>query len=120
MVVVDSTVWIDYLNGARTPQTEWLDREIDRQRLGLLDIILCEVLQGLAGDAGLGRHSITRSARDRMDGGIVRPSAFAVLRLMTNSNLVGCSMGRSPGLAPLRILSTYVAARRYMSATFGP
>lgn len=47
MVVVDSTVWIDYLNGARTPQTEWLDREIDRQRLGLLDIILCEVLQGL-------------------------------------------------------------------------
>ena len=32
--------------------------------------------------------------------------------LTTNSNLVGCSTGRSPGFAPLRILSTYAAARR--------
>ena len=47
MVVVDSTVWIDYLNGVSTSQTEWLHRELDRQRLGLLDIILCEVLQGV-------------------------------------------------------------------------
>ena len=47
MVVVDSTVWIDYLNGVQTPQTDWLDREVGRQRLGLLDLALCEVLQGL-------------------------------------------------------------------------
>jgi hypothetical protein len=33
-----------------------------------------------------------------------RPSAFAVLRLITNSNLVGCCTGRSAGWAPLRIL----------------
>src|SRR6266508_1416316 len=45
-------------------------------------------------------HSITRSARSRSDGGIVRPRAFAVLRLMTSSNLVGCWTGRSEGLAP--------------------
>src|SRR5262245_25288067 len=56
-------------------------------------------------------HSITSSARASTVGGIVRPSAFAVLRLMTSSNLVGCSTGRVAGLAPLRILSTYVAAR---------
>src|SRR5262249_10543636 len=48
---------------------------------------------------------MTWSARARSDGGIVRPSALAVLRLMTSSNLVGCSMGKSPGLALLRILS---------------
>ena len=47
MVLVDSTVWIDYLNGTWTVQTQWLDREVSRQRLGLLDIVLCEVLQGL-------------------------------------------------------------------------
>lgn len=47
MVIVDSTVRIDYLNGARTPQTDWLDREVDRQRLGLLDLALCEMMQGL-------------------------------------------------------------------------
>jgi hypothetical protein len=51
-------------------------------------------------------HSKTSSARLRMDGGIVKPSAAAVFRLTTSSNLVGCSIGRSLGLAPLRILST--------------
>ncbi len=51
-------------------------------------------------------HSITSSARPSSDRGIVRPRALAVLRLITSSNLVGCSTGRSPGLAPLRILST--------------
>src|SRR5262249_17382470 len=56
---------------------------------------------------------ITSSARSDSDGGIVRPSALAVLRLMTSSNVVGCSTGRSSGLAPLRILSTYVAVRRH-------
>jgi hypothetical protein len=33
------------------------------------------------------------------------PSAFAVVRLITRSNLVGCSTGMSPGFAPRRILS---------------
>ena len=64
-------------------------------------------------------HSITWSARCRRDGGMVRPRALAVLRLMTRSNFVGCSMGRSPGRAPLRTLSTNVAARRYISAGSG-
>jgi len=50
-------------------------------------------------------HSMIWSARCSSDGGIVRPIALAVLRLMTSSNLVGCSTGRSAGLAPLRILS---------------
>src|SRR5262249_13041171 len=51
-------------------------------------------------------HSITSSAWASNDGGTLRPSACAVIRLMTSSNLVGCSTGKSPGLAPRRILST--------------
>jgi hypothetical protein len=47
MVIVDTTVWIDYLRGAENPETLWLDRELQRQRLGLTDLILCEVLQGI-------------------------------------------------------------------------
>ena len=42
---------------------------------------------------------------------MVIPSAFAVFELMTSSNLVGCSIGRSPGFAPCNILSTYSVAR---------
>ena len=51
MVVVDTTVWVDYLQGVRNPETDWLDQELDRQRLALTDVILCEVLQGLSDDA---------------------------------------------------------------------
>ena len=51
MVIIDTTVWVDYLRGVQNPQTEWLDRELDRQRLGLTDLILCEVLQGVREDS---------------------------------------------------------------------
>ncbi len=47
MVIVDTTVWIDYLGGTGNAETEWLDREMPLQRLGLTDMILCEVLQGI-------------------------------------------------------------------------
>src|SRR5260370_29570130 len=49
-------------------------------------------------------YSITSSARASSLSGTVRPSAFAVLTLMTNSNWVGCSTGISAGFAPRRIL----------------
>src|SRR5262249_44178349 len=64
-------------------------------------------------------HSITSSARTS-EGGTVRPSASAVLRLMINSNFVGCSTGRSAGFAPCSILWTYVAARRKRSGILVP
>ncbi len=51
MVIVDTTVWIDYFQGIENPETDWLNTELDRQRLGLTDIILCEVLQGVRDDA---------------------------------------------------------------------
>src|SRR5215475_8025050 len=65
-------------------------------------------------------HSITSSARCCKNHGTSSPSALAVLRLMTRSNLVGCTTGKSPGLAPLRIRSTYAAERLTISAVLGP
>lgn len=50
MVIVDTTVWVDYFQGVENPETAWLNTELDRQRLGLTDIILCEVLQGVRDD----------------------------------------------------------------------
>lgn len=50
MVIVDTTVWIDYLRGAATPQTTWLDARLTSERLGLLDLMVCELLQGLDSD----------------------------------------------------------------------
>jgi len=50
LVIVDTTVWVDYLNGFDTRYTAWLDEQLERQRLGLTDLILCEVLQGIRDD----------------------------------------------------------------------
>lgn len=51
MVIVDTTVWVDYLNGKPSRQTDWLHREVERRRLGITDLILCEVLQGIRDEA---------------------------------------------------------------------
>lgn len=47
MVIVDSTVWVDYFNGRHNRETDWLDDQLTRRRLGLTTLISCEVLQGL-------------------------------------------------------------------------
>src|SRR5262245_3101965 len=51
-------------------------------------------------------YSITSSARASSIGGTSRPSALAVLRLMTSSYFVGACTGRSAGFSPFRIRST--------------
>ena len=51
-------------------------------------------------------HLISLLARASTSGGIVTSICFAVFKLITSSNLVGCSTGKSAGLAPFRILST--------------
>jgi predicted nucleic acid-binding protein len=55
VIIVDTTVLVDYLRGTRNPETEWLETEADRKRLGLTDLILCEVLQGVRNDQEFGQ-----------------------------------------------------------------
>jgi hypothetical protein len=50
MVIVDSSVWIDYLNDKENGQTVWLENSIGQQEIGLTSLILCEVLQGIRYD----------------------------------------------------------------------
>ena len=70
-----------------------------------LDALICKIHLAL-GVPGVAAQRMTSVAWKRSVGGMVRPSAWAVLRLITSSNVVGCSIGRSVGLMPLRILST--------------
>jgi predicted nucleic acid-binding protein len=55
MIIVDTTVWIDYLRGRDNRETDYLDRELSRQRLGLTDLILCETLQGVRDERSFAR-----------------------------------------------------------------
>ena len=50
MILVDSSVWIDYFRGKLTPQTEKLDSLLGQQPLAIGDLILTEVLQGFDDD----------------------------------------------------------------------
>src|SRR5215813_8730085 len=82
--------------------TGWIDSgdtRYQRYRLGWSST-------GWIAPAGGYSHSITLSAVASSVSGTVRPSAFAVLRLITNSNFVGCCTGKSAGLAPFRIWGT--------------
>lgn len=50
MIIVDSSVWIDYFNGQDTLQTDKLDELLGVELLGIGDIIVTEVLQGFRAD----------------------------------------------------------------------
>ena len=50
MILVDSSVWIDYFRGAATAQSEKLDSLLGREPLAIGDLILAEVLQGFVSD----------------------------------------------------------------------
>ncbi|MFZ5654726.1 MAG: type II toxin-antitoxin system VapC family toxin [Pseudomonadota bacterium] len=46
MILVDSSVWIDYFNGQGSPQTDFLDGVLGVGAIAIGDLILTEVLQG--------------------------------------------------------------------------
>jgi predicted nucleic acid-binding protein len=50
LIVVDSSVWIDYFNGKTTAAVERLDQLLGNELLSIGDLILTEVLQGFASE----------------------------------------------------------------------
>jgi hypothetical protein len=50
VVLVDSSVWIDYLRGATTRETQTLDSLLSEDAVAVGDLIVTEVLQGVRGD----------------------------------------------------------------------
>jgi predicted nucleic acid-binding protein len=47
MIIVDSTVWVDYVNGKSNDEIRLLEARIGQEDIGLTDLIFCEVLQGI-------------------------------------------------------------------------
>jgi predicted nucleic acid-binding protein len=50
LILVDSSVWIDYFNGKTTAAVERLDRLLGSEQLAIGDLILTEVLQGFTSE----------------------------------------------------------------------
>ena len=55
MILVDSSVWIDYFRGRSTRETDRLDQLLDREPIAIGDLILVEVLQGFVVDRDFAR-----------------------------------------------------------------
>lgn len=71
MLVVDSTVWIDYFNGVENPQTDYLHAIVDKTPILIGDLILAEVLQGFRDDADF--EKARRALRRYTQTGMVNP-----------------------------------------------
>lgn len=62
MILVDSSVWIDYFNGVQTLETDLLDGLLGREPVAVGDLVLAEVLQGFRSESDY------RAARDLLSG----------------------------------------------------
>jgi len=64
VILVDTSVWIDYFNGIENKQTEGLDRILSEQSVLVGDIILTEILQGFDRDKDF---KLAKQALDPLD-----------------------------------------------------
>jgi predicted nucleic acid-binding protein len=52
VILIDTSVWIDFFRNRPTPQAEWLDRNLGLEALVVGDLILAEILHGFKEDKG--------------------------------------------------------------------
>lgn len=64
MILVDTSVWIDYFNGVSTTQTDHLDRILSEETVLMGDIILTEILQGFDSEK---EFRLAKQALDPLD-----------------------------------------------------
>ncbi len=72
MLVVDTSVWIDYFNGVKNPQTDFLDTILDNTPIIIGDLILAEVLQGFRHDPDF--EKVRRTLGKFMQASMVNPA----------------------------------------------
>ena len=99
MILVDSSVWIDYFNGNKTFQTDWLDSSLGNIRIIIGDLILTEVLQGFQNDKDF------KIARDILLGIPFVPMGGQVLALESAMN---CRFLRKKGMTVRKTIDVII------------
>jgi predicted nucleic acid-binding protein len=72
MIVVDTSVWVDYFNGVENPQTDFLHAILDSTPILIGDLILAEVLQGFRYDPDF--EKVRRTLGKFMQESMVNPT----------------------------------------------
>jgi predicted nucleic acid-binding protein len=106
MILVDSSVWIDYFRGSATPQTDKLDALLGAEPLAIGDLILVEVLQGFSRDKDFNqaRKLLTTLVPVNVGGqDVAIPAAN------------NCRALRALGVTPRKTIDTVIATRCIVS-----
>lgn len=102
MILVDSSVWIDYFRGTVTPQTEWLDAVLGVELLATGDLILTEVLQGFASERDFDQARRLMTALEVVD---LAGQQIAIQAARNFRNL------RARGITVRKTIDTVIATR---------
>lgn len=100
MIVVDSSVWIDYFNGVICSETDKLDSLLGVEPVAVGDVILVEVLQGFQRDVDY------KTAKQLM-------SSLIVLEMLGESNAIKCAENyrslRRRGITIRKTIDVFIA-----------
>ena len=102
MILVDSSVWIDFFRATDTPETALLDRLLGDQPVAIGDLMLVEVLQGIASD-----HDFHRT-RKLMESLLVVELCGSELAVRAARNY---RVLRSRGITVRKTIDTIIATR---------
>ncbi len=80
MIIVDSSVWVDYFNGKISKETDSLDAMLGNQEILIGDLILTEILQGFQEDR------LFREAQSMLEGFPVVPMLGLALAIQSATN----------------------------------
>jgi hypothetical protein len=102
LILVDSSVWIDYFRGSRTPQTDRLDQLLGAEPVAIGDLMLAKVLQGFDGERDFERALEMLAALDLIEigGREVAVGAARNFRLL-----------RAKGITVRKTIDTLIATR---------
>ncbi|MDX2247098.1 MAG: PIN domain nuclease [Bacteroidia bacterium] len=89
MIIVDSTVWIDFFNGKTTRETDLLATLLEKNQVGIGDLILAEVLQGfrLQGDYNLAKGHLSFLPCFEMTGKTLAIKSAENYRMLRNKGI---------------------------------
>lgn len=112
MIVVDTTVWADWFNGAQTPEVDRLDQALAAQEAGLTPLILSEVLQGFRADADFDRARVSLARLPVLeldvDGHVAAARLFRLMRRrgITVRGAVDCVVAQTCIVADAELLTS--------------
>lgn len=102
MILVDSSVWIDYFRGVSTAQTEKLDSLVTRDRLAVGDLVAAEVLRGFRDDLAFER------ARDLLERFILVELCGYRIALQAAKNY---RLLKARGISVRKTVDTFIATK---------